>query len=175
MIYLFASESAEQTSQGGIAALGLDLKAFIFQLISFAIIVFFLNKFVFSKVFKVIDERKQEIEAGLERSNEAAKELEKAGLKAEELLKEARAEADSLIHSAQEDASAMLKTTEEKAAQKAEKIVTEAKEQLKVEVDKAKVELKKENAKLVAKVAEEIIGKKLDTESDQELINKALK
>jgi F-type H+-transporting ATPase subunit b len=175
MVYIFASESAEQASEGGISALGLDLKAFIFQLISFAIIVFFLNKFVFSKVFKVIDERKQEIEAGLERSNLATKELEKAGDKAEQLLKEARAEADNLLHSAHEDASALLKSTEEKAALKAEKIVSEAKEQLKVEVDKAKVELKKENAKLVAKVTEEIIGEKLTDQKDQDLIKKALK
>ena len=174
MIYIFASESAEQTSEGGIAALGLDLKAFIFQLISFAIIVFFLNKFVFSKVFKVIDERKQEIEAGLERSNQATKELEKAGDKADKLLKEARIEAENLLHSAHEDASVMLKATEEKAAQKAEKIVSEAKDQLKVEVDKAKIELKKENAKLVAKVTEEIIGEKLNSDKDQELIKKAL-
>ncbi len=175
MTFIFASESAEQASEGGIAALGLDLKAFIFQLISFAIIVFFLNKFVFSKVFKVIDERKQEIEAGLERSNQATKELEKAGEKSEKILKEARAEADKLLHSAQEDASALLKATEEKAAHKAEKIVLEAKEQLKVEVDKAKLDLKKENTALVAKVTEEIIGKKLDSSADQELINKALK
>ncbi len=175
MINYIASETASQPEASGIGALGLNWKAFLFQLITFAIIVYFLNKFVLKKLFKAIDERKAEIDAGLERSKQASDELNQAEAKAEDLLKEARSQAEDLLHSAQNDASKMLKQVEDKANVKSERIIFEAKEQLKVEVDKAKVALKKENAKLIAEVSAEIIGDKMDTAKDKALIEKALR
>lgn len=175
MLNIFATETASQSSRSGIGALGLNWKAFLFQLITFAIIVYFLNKFVVSKLFKVIDERQTEINAGLERSKEAGQKLEQAEAKVDDLLKEARSQADELLHEAHGDAAQLIKEVEEKAAQKSARIVNEAREQLHVEVEKAKIALKKENAKLIAKVSAEVIGEKMNSAKDEELINKALK
>jgi F-type H+-transporting ATPase subunit b len=172
MILYFASESAP--SEGGIAALGLNIKAFVFQLITFAIIVYFLNKFVLKKLFKVIDERQKEIEAGLERSRQAQDELDKATGRAEGIIKDARGQANDILHSAQGEASQLLKETEAKAAQKAERIVLEARSQLGVDIEKAHKDLLKQNAKLISQVAAEIIGQKLTSDQDSKLIDKAL-
>lgn len=172
MNFYFASETTNQAS--GIGALGVNFQAFIFQLITFGLIVLFLNKFVVSKLFAAIDERRAEIDAGLERSQLAQQELEQAGVKVEELIKDARAQADELLHEAQEEAAKIVQAADDKASQKAERIVTEAREQLKVDIDKAKQDLRRENIRLIAKVSGEIIGEKLDSNADAKLIANAL-
>lgn len=168
----FATETASQAS--GIGALGVNLKAFIFQLITFGLIVIFLNKFVMSKLFAVIDERRNEIEAGLERSRLAQQELDKADEKVQELLKDARTQVDGIMHDAQEEASKIVQAADAKAGKKAERIVSEAREQLQVDIDKAKQDLRRENIRLIAKVSGEIIGEKLDSAADSRLIASAL-
>lgn len=167
--------ASSETTSSGIGALGLNWKAFLFQLVTFAIVVWFLNKFVVKSLFKVIDARQNEIEAGLERSKKATAELENAGSEAEKILKDARAQAEDLIHTANNDAALLLKSVEEKAAKKSERILSDAKDQLGVEVEKARLALKKENAKLIAQIAEEVIGDKMNSTKDQELISRALK
>ena len=173
---LVASSSPDtEATSSGIGALGLNWKAFIFQLITFAIVVWFLNKFVVKNLFKVIDARQKEIEAGLERSKKASLKLENAGANAEKILKEARAQAEDLIHTANNEAASLIKAVEEKAAKKSERIVSDARAQLNVEVEKARIALKKENAKLIAQATEKVISEKMDSAKDQQLISEALK
>lgn len=170
MNYYFASEEAA----GGISALGINLKAFIFQLITFGIVVFFLNKFVVKKLFVVIDARRAEIDAGLDRAKKAQTELEQASEKVEAIVKEAREQADELLHEAKNEAANILKEVDVKAGQKAERIVAEARKQLSVDIEKAKKELRQENIRLIAKVSGDIIGEKLDSDKDAKLIASAL-
>lgn len=170
----FASETASTASASGVSALGVNLKAFLFQLITFAIVVWFLNKFVVSKLLVIIDARRAEIDAGLERSKQAQQELDKVSVKVEELMAAARKEADEILHDAQDDAAKIAQAADAKAGQKAERIVAEAREQLRVDIDKAKHELRRENIRLIAKVSGDIVGQKLDTEADARLIAKAM-
>lgn len=165
---------ASQEAGGGIAAFGLNIKAFAFQLITFGIVVFFLNKFVLKKLFKIIDARQAEINAGLDRAKRAQSELEKAGEKVEAIIKDAREQADALLHDAKNEAAGILKEVDVKAGQKAERIVSEARKQLQVDIEKAKKDLRQENVRLIAKVSGDIIGEKLDSDKDAKLIANAL-
>lgn len=170
MNFYFATEQAAS----GIAALGLDLKAFIFQLITFAIVVLFLNKFVVKKLLVMIDARKAEIESGLDRAKQAQTELENAGVKVEAIIKDAREQADSILHDAKNEAAGILKEVDVKAGQKADRIVSEARKQLQVDIEKAKKDLRQENIRLIAKVSGDILGEKLDSDKDSKLIANAL-
>lgn len=165
---------ASQESGGGLSAFGLDIRAFLFQLITFGIVVFFLNKFVLKKLFKIIDARQAEINAGLERAKQAQDELDNATAKVNEIIKNAHTEADEMLHDAKNEAANIVKNADEKAGQKAERIIEEARSQLSVDIAKAKKELKKENARLIAKISGEIIGEKLDSDKDAKLISEML-
>ncbi len=173
-MFKYIANTTSGESASGIGALGLNWKSFLFQLITFGIIVFLLNKFVVKSLYKVIDARQKEIEAGLDKSKKAGDELAKAGAKAEQIVKDARVQAEELIHGAQNDATNILKDVESKATHKAERIVSEARSHLAVDIEKAHKELLKENAKLISKVSAEIIGKKLDDTADAKLIKDAL-
>jgi len=86
--------------------LGIDGKLLIAQIVNFVIVLFLLNKFVFKKLIKHLEDRKQRIEQGLELTEKVEKEmgriedarhreLEKARSKGEAVLAEARSTASS--------------------------------------------------------------------------------
>ena len=118
MIYTFASEEAS-----GISSLGLNVKAFIFQLITFVIIIWILNKFALKRIFATIEQRRIEVEESLKNAELAKVTLAKADDKADEIVEEARVKADALQSDAQAEASETVKAAETKASQKAERIL----------------------------------------------------
>lgn len=169
MTPLFASESAS-----GISSLGLNLQGFIFQLITFVIIMWLLNKFALRKIFATLDKRRNEINDSLKNAELAKKALEDADEKAEAVLQEARIKADEIANDANKDAAEAIKQAEAKAAQKAERLVAESHEQIKQDVAKARQALKTETAALVASATSSVLKDKLDAKKDAELIERSI-
>ncbi len=167
-----AAESAE--AAGGISALGLNWKSFLFQLITFVIVLLILKKFVFGKLIAVLDARQKAVEDSLKNAAETEEKLKGAEKTIAKMLSDARKEADEVISSSQKEAAQAVEAAEQKAAKRAEHIVKEAKEQMNVELTKARAELKSETIKLVAVAAERIIGEKLDAAKDARLIDAAI-
>lgn len=165
-------EAAEPA--GGISALGLDFKAFVFQLITFVLVLLFLKKFVFGKLVDTLEERRSAVIGSLEDAKQAAVELNKAEENISKLLAEARQESADIVATAHKEAAVLVTDAETKALKKAEHIVTEAKTQLDGEILKARTILKKETKSLVAEATEKIIGQKLTSAADEKLIESAL-
>lgn len=171
------ADTAHQATEaaGGIAALGLDWKAFLFQLITFVIVLIILRKFVFGKLVATLSARQKAVEDSITNAEETAKKLKNAEASVAEILTNARKEADEVVSASQKEAAQMIEAAEAKAAKQAEHIVAEAKSQMDVEVAKARESLKKETAALVAIATERIIREKLDPTRDAKLIDAALK
>ncbi len=162
-------------SGGGISSLGLDLKAFIFQLIAFLIVLVILSKFVFPKLVKTLEDRRQTLEKSLEQAHQTELTLASAEEKATELLHKARSQADASLADAKLEAKNMVAGAEAAAQAQAKRILDEAQSVIKEEHDRLSDELKKELAGLVATATERIIGEKLDSTKDSELIGKTIK
>lgn len=173
----FAAETASHSAEKASAfeTLGIDVKQLVFHIIAFGILVIILAKWVFPVLIKAIDERQATIEKGLEAAKQATSDLEKAEDKIEQLLAVARKESADIVAIAHKEASAMVEEAETKAQKKAEHIVAEAKTQLDGEILKARTVLQKETKALVAQATENIIGQKLNSTSDEKLIEQALK
>lgn len=167
---------ATQSTNGGsvLDTLGIDVKLLIFQIIGFGILVWFMSKYIFPVLIKAIDNRQKTIETGLKEAAEARKALENAETKADDVLAEARKEAEALIQRSQEEAANALLAAEEKAKVRANQIVADARTTLAVDVRKAREALKHDTISLVALATERIIGEKIDTKKDSELIARAL-
>jgi F-type H+-transporting ATPase subunit b len=166
---LFASESAS-----GISSLGLNLQAFVFQLITFVIIMWLLNKFALRKIFATLDARRNALEASLHNAQKAKQELTAADEKAEEILQAARVKADDIATDAKKEAAQTVKEAELKAAQKAERLAAESQEQIKQDIAKARQALKIEAAELVASAAGTVLNEKLNDSKDAQLITRSL-
>lgn len=167
---LFAAEEKAT----GIASLGLDLKTFLFQLITFVIIVFLLNKYALSKIFAVVDQRRAALEEGLKSAEAAKQAVADADDKVDEALRKARAESNEILAATNKEAASIIAEAEAKAARRAENIVKDAKADMGHQVQAAREALKDETRKLVAQATEQIIKQKLDASKDASLINGAL-
>lgn len=161
-------------AEGGIATLGVDLKALILQIITFVIVFALLKKFALDKIVKVLDERRETIDKGVTLGREMEAEKEQLEQKVQIKLREARKEADKILADAHQEAGEMLKEAEATASRKADNIVAEAHARIEDETKKARRQLEHEVLDLVADATEVIIEQKLDPKKDQALITKAL-
>src|SRR3989344_5816113 len=84
--------------------LGIDWKLFLSQAVNFFILLVILGKFVYKPLLKVIKERNEKIQEGLQKAKEAGVRLQEVDVIAKGKIKEAEAES---IH--------IIKNTEEKA------------------------------------------------------------
>lgn len=170
--FLILAQTTEAPS--GIAALGLDVKYFLFQLISFVIVLLVLRKWVFPKLVATLEERRQTVEKSLEQAKEAEASLNKAEKQITALIHEAQERAEGITDTAHKKSVEMIEAAETKANQRAQHIVTEAKAQMEADLRTARASLKQETAQLVAYATEKIIKEKVDAAKNGELINTAL-
>jgi len=165
---------ASTNSPGLFEALGINWKLLVEQAVAFLILVGVLAKFVYPALIKAIDDRRDQIEAGLQEAKESQEALERAEAKADELLAQARKDADELLSRSHQEAAVMVAQAEDKAKLRADQIVQDAREQLETDIAKARQALKAETVKLVAAATEHIIGEKLDDRKDAHLIKTAM-
>jgi F-type H+-transporting ATPase subunit b len=169
----FAAESGSANS--GLGAFNLNLKAFIFQLITFVLVVLILRKWVVPKLVETVDKRRETLEQSLENAKATEEALARAESKAEEILNQARAQADQALAEAKEAGTDIVAKAEAAAADRANLIVKEAESRLADEREKLRLELRGELAELVADATEKIISEKLDQKRDMSLIERAIK
>ncbi len=153
---------------------GLDVRLLISQAVNFFVVLVVLRLFVYEPVRKILRERKERIEDGLTKAEEADRRLGEV----QETVKEK-------IHAAEEERVAMLREVEarakereaallESSRQKGEVLIREAAQSIEAEREKARAEVAREAAKLVrAAIAKTV---ELEPEAiDQVLVEKALK
>lgn len=173
MLHILAQFGAE-ASGGGLASLGLNVQSFVFQLITFILVLVLLRVFVYKKLVATLQARRDEVEKSLDAAKESAAELEQTREKVAAMIKQARAEADDIVATGHKESAAMIEAAQDKAVKQAEHITREAQTRIEAEVRKAQAALKKETIQLVAQATEKIIGEKLDAKKDEQLITKAL-
>lgn len=172
----FAS-GAEHAAEpaGGLSALGLDVKSFLFQLITFVLLLLLLRKFAYPTLVKTLEERRVAVEQSLDQAKEAAEALAKVEKQISAQLKEARVQAEGIVEASQKEATQLLEVAEAKATKRADHIVAEAKNQMDAEIRKARDELRTEAVQLVAAATEQIIKQKVDAKQSADAVNAAVK
>ena len=154
--------------------MGINLPGLITQLISFAILVFLLTRFLYKPVVKLLDERAEKIKKGLSDAESASKGAEEAASKIEEELSQARLEGKKLVEAAREASNQLREDEKEKIAVEISQMMEKAKKEINSERDSAILELKNRFGELVVDAAGKVIEKEIDEKSHSELITKAL-
>lgn len=158
----------------GIAALGVNLPGLVSQLINFAIIMIALRIFLWKPFLRVLDERRQKIEAGLKASEAAAHAAETSQDESRRILEEARAESREIVSRSQETANRLREELETQARRDAEQIVTRARQEIDAERQQAIQALRAEFADLTIRAAERVVGQSIDGATHQRLIDEVL-
>lgn len=166
-------ESTE--SVGLIGTLGLNQDLFFAQLFNFAVVFFVMWRWVYKPLVKAMDERSATIEKGLSDAEAATKALSSASAEKEQVIAEAKREAMKIVAAAEADAKAERDAAVGRAKAEIEKMVIQGKEILALEKTKMATELRDELGNLVATAVEKVVGEKVDSKKDKELIAEALK
>src|SRR5687767_726534 len=115
--------AATEGEAGGVAALGVDISALIFQLITFAIVFFILKKYAFGPISKVLEQRRKTIEESLENAAAIDKKTEELDKKFDAKLREARQQADTIMAQAHTEAGSVVKAAEDRANERTDQMV----------------------------------------------------
>jgi F-type H+-transporting ATPase subunit b len=175
LTYLPIQFADTSDASGGLGAFNINLKDFIFQLITFVLVLAVLRKWVVPKIVETMDKRQQALEKSLLDAKATEQALARAETKAEEILGKARAQADEAIAEAKKAAAGVVANAETAAAERANLIIKEAESRLAQEREKLRAELRRELADLVADATEKIIHEKLDAKQDVSLIDRAIR
>lgn len=163
------------TEASGLGSLGINIQAFLVQLVTFLLFIFILEKVAIKPLLRRLEARRKVVDDGvllglkMQQANEALQQ------KIDAALQEARAEADRIIEEGRKAAQALGKEVEAAARQKAERLLADANERIKDDAARARAALEQEVAALVGDVAEAVIGQKLTTTQDQNRIKQAIK
>jgi F-type H+-transporting ATPase subunit b len=140
---------------------------FVFELISFAIIMYVLAKWVIPPINKAMTERQEKIKAQFDEAAQLKAEAEATEKEHQSQLAEARAEASRIREEAREQGAQIIAQHREQAQAEAERITSNAHAQLEVDRAQALNQLKTEVGAMATTLAGRIVGESLDDDARQ--------
>lgn len=172
-----AAETVQHAAEStqGIASLGIDWKAFVFQLINFALLLLILRKFAYGPILGVIDARRQKITESLENAQAAHKAKAAAEQEKAAVIAQARQEAQHVLEASHKQAQTILADAQAQAEKKSEKLLSDASKEIQRQLEETKQGLRKDMLRLVAQATEKVIDVRLDSTHDEKLVIDALK
>lgn len=170
MEFLLANESS-----GGLASLGLNWGALIFQLINFGILYAVLAKWVFPAVTRLLAQRRETIEAGLADAAAAKAAREGAEAEREKALAAAREQARELVEAARSEAQAEAQRIVSDAQASANAAAQQAERRIATARAEAHEALTQELASVVAAATARVTQDELTPKADAAVIKKAIK
>jgi F-type H+-transporting ATPase subunit b len=171
---LFAVEEASAEASP-LAALGVDARSLVFQLITFVLVFLILKKFAFKPITKMLVLRRKTIEDGVKMGLEMEKEKAKLDGEVTKVMRDARIEADKIIGNGQKEAREIIREAEKVGQRKVDSMLKDAEARIAEETSQAKRKLEKEIVGIVSEATEAIVEEKVDASKDSKLIDKALK
>lgn len=157
-----------------IEKLGIDLKMMLFSTVNFLLVLFILNKYLFGRIGKFLQERKEIIDESLKNADKIKHSLEDAETQREEIIKQASSEANTIVSSAIEKATKESSEIKAKALNEITDQETQSKRKIESERQEMISELKEKTADLALIATEKILDEKLDEKKDREIIDKYL-
>ncbi|OLT28546.1 F0F1 ATP synthase subunit B [Kytococcus sp. CUA-901] len=162
------AEGEEQAAgRSGTDALIPYLPELIFGLIAIGIVYYVASKFFVPAMEKAYAERRDAIEGGMARAEEAEAEARAAQQKYESQLAEARAEANAIREKAREEGDAIRAEKRQQADAEAARVLETAQKQIASERQQAQVQLRGEVGRLSTDLAGRIVGESLTDETRQ--------
>ena len=134
----------------------------IIGLIAFAIVFIFLAKKLLPNINKVLEERREAIEGGIEKAEAVQAEAERTLAEYKEQLSQARHEANRLRQEAQEQGAALIAEMRAEGQRQREEIVAAGHTQIEADRKAAAQSLRQDVGQLATDLAGKLVGESLD-------------
>ena len=142
------------------------------QLMTFAVLVWFINRFLWDPITGMLENRTKRIADGLAAAEKGRHELELAEKRAVEYIKKAKEQANEIISQAQKRASEIVEEAKEDARGEGERLLVAARAEIGQEMQQAREQLKGEVAGLAVTGAEQILLREVDQATHKDILDK---
>jgi len=164
-----------ESGSSGLGAFQVSLKALVFQLITFVLVLLIFKRWILPPINKTLSQRRQTLEESLEQAKLTKEKLEAAEAKAEQLLGAGRENADKVLREAKDEAKQVVAQAEAAAREQADRVLAENHAQLEQVKNRLSTELKQELTSLVVDTTEKVLRQKVSAQADMELIKRTIK
>jgi F-type H+-transporting ATPase subunit b len=138
--------------------------------VAFAVLFFFVARWVLPRLGKILEERRQKIQGSLEEAERAKQNADKLLADYQQKLRDAGSEAGRIIEESRKTAEQMRKDLLAKAEDESRQIVAKAQEEVRAERDRAVQSLRRELAEASVELAARVVGESLDKERHVRLV-----
>jgi F-type H+-transporting ATPase subunit b len=139
--------------------------------VAFAIIFFFMWKWVLPRVNTLLEERREKIQGELERAESTRTEADQILADYKAQLASARDEANRIIEEARRTAQQLQLDLQARAEQESQATVARAQEEIRAERDRVFQELRSQVGEIAVVLAGKVVGAELDRASHERLID----
>lgn len=152
-----------------------DSGLLFWMLLSFGIVFLILAKYGFPVIVKMVEERKEYIDRSLEVAKEANRQLAEIKAESETIMAKAQEEQTRILNEAVATRDRIIKEAKDQAQAEGVKQLEDVKKQIQAEKDDAIRDIRRQVAVLSVDIAEKVLRKNLDKDSEQmEMIDRLL-
>lgn len=144
------------------------------EVVTFALLLIALIKYVYPPVRDMIQERQGQIERAIDEAEKTRKEARELLAEYRRQLEEARGEGRRILEESRKQAEQQRERTKREAREEGDRIVQRAREEIERERDNALRQVRGEVAGMVIQASERVIGREVDRDEHDRLIAQAL-
>lgn len=148
----------------------LSANEIVAQIVSFLVLFFILRAFVWEKILKLLDSRKERIADEFKKIEDTKLEIEALKSGYQDKLNIIEESARNMIKEAAKEAGVLADTIKKQAYLDSERIIENTKVQVSLELEKAREELKNQIIDLTIESTEKVIKERMDDEHDKKLV-----
>jgi len=146
----------------------------IWTIICFLVALFVLKKYAFGPIQQMIDARRQQIARSIEEADNARAEARQLLDEHRALMQEARGDAEQILAEARKTREAMETRMREETEAERQRRLEETRREIAAETQRALEQIRNEVADLTLEATSIVVGQKLDSDRDRELISQAI-
>jgi F-type H+-transporting ATPase subunit b len=146
----------------------------IWTIVCFLIALFVLKRYAFGPIQTMIDARREQIRRSLEEAEHAREEARRVLEEHKKLIGQARSEAEQILGEARRTGEAMEHRMREETEAERKRRIEETRREIAAETARALEKIRTEVADLTLEATAIVVGRKLDSERDRELITEAI-
>ncbi len=140
------------------------------QIITFAILVWFIGKYLWDPMTQMMDDRKKRIADGLAAAERGKHSQELAEKKAVERMKEIKDQAADVLAQAQKRGAEIIEAAKVDAKEEGDRIITAANAEIEMETNRAKEALRGKVVDITLAAATKIVKKEVDAKNHAEIL-----
>ncbi len=142
------------------------------QSIAMIVFVWFCMKFIWPPIMNAIEERREQIAAGLAAAEQGQAKLEQSKAEAEGIIADARKQATGILDQAHSFANEIVSEGKSEGVKERDRQLAAAKADIEQEANRAREELRGEVSAIAIASAEKILQREIDAKQHEDILSK---